>query len=72
MPMPSASPDREIILMEMPLKYISKMAVRILSGMEQAIIIVGRRLFINTINTNMARSAPKSIFSTTELMIISM
>ena len=40
-PTPSANPDREMILMVTPVKYISAIAKVKLIGMDNAIIMVG-------------------------------
>ena len=57
-PMPSASPDREMIFSVTPLKYIHTMAVTRLTGMEKATTSVGRRSFKNSSRMAMARTAP--------------
>ena len=71
-PTPIASPDSEIILSEIPLKYIITIAKTTLTGIENATIIVG---FISRRNMRrmiIARAAPTRRFCRTPFTTISM
>ena len=57
-PTATARPDREIILMVTPVKYISTMAKITLMGMEQRVIKVGRRSRRNRNRIRIANTAP--------------
>ena len=60
MPTATARPDREIMLMVTPLKYISTMAKITLTGMETRVITVGRQSRRNRNSTTTENSAPHS------------
>ena len=70
-PIPSISPDMDMMFKEIPVKYISTTAVTTESGMEQAITKVGLISFKNKSRTKMARIAPKIIFCITLFTIMS-
>ena len=57
-PTATARPDREIMLMVTPEKYISTMANTTLSGIEQRVMKVGRISFRNRNSTSTANTAP--------------
>ena len=68
MPMPRASPDREMMFRVTPLKYMHTIAVTRLMGMENATTMVGLKSFRNTINIRMASNPPKRILLRMESM----
>ena len=57
-PTPSARPDREMIFKVIPVKYISTIQVRILIGIENAMISVGRQSLRKISRIRMASTAP--------------
>ena len=72
MPTPIARPESEIMLSEMPLKYIITIAKITLTGIEHATITVG---FMSRKNRNsiiIAKTAPMSRFCRTLPMMIAM
>ena len=71
-PIPKASPEREITLSVTPLKYMHTIAVTRLIGMEHAITAVGRRSFRNKIKIKIAKTAPNIILFRMESITRSM
>ena len=69
MPMPSARPDSESTLSVMPVKYMQTNATTTLSGIESAMMIVGRQSIRNTSSTRIASAAPEIRLSMTESMM---
>ena len=69
MPTATARPDREIMLMVTPEKYISTTAKITLMGMEHRVITVGRRSRRNRYRISTANSAPQPRDDRMELMI---
>ncbi len=63
-PIPSASPEREIIFKVTPLKYMHTIAVTRLMGMEKATTSVGRKSFKNKIRIKIASRAPNTTLLT--------
>ena len=61
MPMPSASPDREMMFNVTPLKYMQTMAVTRLIGMENATTRVGLMSFRKRIRIRIASPPPNRI-----------
>jgi len=69
-PTATARPEREIILMVTPEKYISTTAKITLTGMEQRVMRVGRRSFRNRYRISTANRAPQPKEDRMELMMI--
>ena len=72
MPTATARPDRDIMLMVTPQKYISTTAKITLTGMDTSVMTVGRRSRRNRYRMSMANSAPQPRLEKMELMMMRM
>ena len=70
MPTATARPDREIMLMVTPQKYISTTAKITLMGIDTRVMTVGRRSFKNRYRISMANSAPQARLDKIESMMM--
>ena len=69
MPIPSASPDMEMMFMEISEKYIRRIVNSTLSGIDTATTSVGRKSLRNSRSTRNARIAPQIRLENTELIM---
>ena len=69
-PTATARPDREIMLMVTPQKYISTTANMTLTGMAAKVMAVGRRSRKNRYRINIANSAPQARLERMEWMMM--
>ena len=71
MPMPRLRPPSDITFSVMPVKYMHTNAITTLMGIENAMVIVGRRSIRNSSRISIARPPPDSrLFSTESTMIL--